>query len=85
MNEEMPRATNWIEHSDERDRIDYIFSKGGKIKPKDAWLVGTPLTSVKGDIVDESEAFCDKCSYSVGHVWPSDHRGVMTLFDIEGE
>mmetsp|Transcript_7529 Transcript_7529/g.15085 ORF Transcript_7529/g.15085 Transcript_7529/m.15085 type:complete len:399 (-) Transcript_7529:1794-2990(-) len=84
---EMPKRTNWIKRADERDRLDYIFFKdtknsGCELKAADAWLVGTPVTLVRDEFVDESKLlFQDKYSYGVGSPWPSDHRAVMTVFE----
>lgn len=83
----MPKRTNWIKRADERDRLDYIFFKDSKnssckLKAADAWLVGTPVTVVRDELVDESKLmFQDKYSYGVGSPWPSDHRAVMTVFE----
>jgi len=74
------KTTDWIKCADERDRLDYIFCKGNQLTPIDAWLVGTPVTVVQNEFVDESNLFQDKYSYSVGSPWPSDHRAVMTVF-----
>lgn len=82
--DEAPKTTDWIKLADERDRLDYIFFKGNQLKPIDAWLVGTPITVVRNDFVDESTLFQDRCSYCVGSPWPSDHRAVMTVFEMDG-
>jgi endonuclease/exonuclease/phosphatase family metal-dependent hydrolase len=79
-----PKATDWIKLADERDRIDYVFFKGHQLEAVDAWLVGTPTTVVKGKFIDESGLFQDRYSYGVGSPWPSDHRAVMTVFELGG-
>lgn len=79
---ELPKKTDWIKMADERDRLDYVFYKGHQLEASDAWLVGTPVTVVKSDFVDESKIFQDRCSYSIGSPWPSDHRAVMTVFEV---
>ena len=53
-----------------------------QLKVQDSWIVGTPVTVVQGQLVDESKLFEDKCRYPAGHLWPSDHRAVMTVFEL---
>lgn len=79
--DEKPKMTNWIKMADERDRLDYIFFKG-QLKPVNAWLVGTPACAVRDEFINESEMFQDKFSYSIGSPWPSDHRAVMAVFEM---
>jgi len=127
-------ATDWIKGADERDRIDFIFYKSSPgtagststasviLKPVGAWLVGTPITVVRGQFVDESLLYKDRYFSSSSspspslftaaangrkchddnrivaaasaaaaaatnnyknRPWPSDHRAVMTEFEVE--
>ena len=66
-----------------------------RIRATDSWLVGTNVSVVRDEFVVESEMGKDsgtdekdvQCNQDTsdyfGSPWPSDHRAVMTIFDIK--
>ena len=74
-------STSWTPHSDERDRIDYIFYKGDKIRVKEAFLVGPKPSYAYGKL---SESHVADDPYIADELpWPSDHKAVMAVMTIE--
>lgn len=72
--------TSWTPHSDDRDRIDFIFYKGSKVKAVDAALIGPKASYAKSiltaDNIGKDQFLADTLA------WPSDHKGVYALISI---
>ncbi len=77
------KNTTWAPLADERDRIDFIFYQGESIQAVDTVLVGPPITVVRNEFVDESLTLKDTFSLDKDDFWPSDHRGVLTIFELK--
>lgn len=70
----------WAPKADERDRIDFIFYKGDKLRAVDAAVVGPKGSIVKNERVQEVSE--DKFILPQ-NVWPSDHKGVWAVLEID--
>lgn len=69
------KTTSWANLSDERDRIDFVFSKG--LKSTGAWIVGPNETICR----DEPAADPDADLILLDELpWPSDHKAVLIQF-----
>ncbi len=77
------KNTTWAPLADERDRIDFIFYQGERIQAVGTILVGPPLTVERNEFVDESLTLGDTFSLDKDAFWPSDHRGVLTIFETK--
>ncbi len=77
------KNTTWAPLADERDRIDFIFYQGEKIQAVEAILVGPSITVVRNEFVDESLILKDTFFLDKDDFWPSDHRGVLTIFELK--
>lgn len=69
----------WAPKADERDRIDFIFFKGEKMKVIDAAVLGPISSIVRGKRVKESTQ--DKI-IQPATIWPSDHKGVLVTLGL---
>lgn len=72
----------WAPEADERDRIDYIFHHpDGRLKLKDAWVVGPRASIVRSRRVTES----GKDRFVLAEIpWPTDHKGVLASYTVRG-
>ena len=71
----------WAPDADERERIDFIyFHPTQNITLKDAVIVGPPSSIVRSQRVEEQSN--DKFIAPSG-VWPTDHKGVLSIFEIK--
>lgn len=68
----------WLKLADERDRIDFVFYRGG-LSPQEALVWGPEASSVKGATV--LEATQDRFGMGTTN-WPSDHKGVRVTFAL---
>lgn len=76
-------STSWTPLADERDRVDYIFSRGDGIKIKKVVMVGPKESYVHNTAAimnTDNEVFL-----ASDLPWPSDHKAVMAtlLFTFE--
>ncbi|NQT25254.1 endonuclease/exonuclease/phosphatase family protein [candidate division KSB1 bacterium] len=68
-------STSWTPLADDRDRIDYIFYKGGDIQTKYAALVGPRESYANNEI---STTFTANEHFIADSLeWPSDHKAVF--------
>jgi endonuclease/exonuclease/phosphatase family metal-dependent hydrolase len=73
-------CTSWTPHSDDRDRIDYIFYKGSAVQALEAAIVGPAESYVACAVSlvgNEGDLF--ECA---GLPWASDHKGVVVVFRV---
>lgn len=70
----------WAPKVDERDRIDFIFYKGKKIKATQAIVFGPKGSILRSQRVLEVSQ--DKFLLPLG-VWPTDHKGLLVTFELE--
>ena len=70
-------TTAWIPLADERDRIDFVYSRGPGLRPLSASVVGPGTYHVKGQVVapDTGDTFVH-----ADLPWPTDHKGVLVEF-----
>lgn len=73
------KRLTWTPKADERDRIDYIFCKGKKLKVKDCKIFG-PEGSIAYNQRRPNEA-SDEFIAPLG-VWPTDHKGLLVTFRL---
>lgn len=70
----------WAPDADERERIDFIYFFATKgLSVRSSMVVGPKASIVKNQRVEESSK--DNFIEPVG-VWPSDHKGVLTIFEL---
>ncbi len=67
----------WAPKSDERDRIDYVFCKGSRLRPVCSKIFGPRQSIVRSKTVTEKgkDRFITPLD-----VWPTDHKGVWVEF-----
>lgn len=71
-------TTSWAPLVDERDRVDYIFIKGGDIKIEDVSIVGPRESYVYNKLETLNT---DKEKFMASDLpWPSDHKAVFAKF-----
>lgn len=71
---------SWAAEADERDRIDFIYYYPHRaIRPVSAYVVGPSSSIVKGVRVEEDTQ--DRFILPQG-TWPSDHKGVLGVFEF---
>lgn len=70
----------WAPKADERDRIDFVFYKGKKIKATQAIVFGPKGSILRSQRVLEVSQ--DKFLLPLG-VWPTDHKGLLVTFELE--
>ncbi len=58
-------------------------TQGIGLQAVDSWLLGTPVSIAADKFVDESALFADTFSLTANQMWPSDHRAVLTVFEVE--
>jgi endonuclease/exonuclease/phosphatase family metal-dependent hydrolase len=71
------KSTSWAPKSDERDRVDYIYTRSSSIEPIAAYVVGPRQSYRFNELSDdpgEDVFLCDSAN------WPSDHKGVLIQF-----
>lgn len=68
-------TTSWTPKSDERDRIDFIFHKGNKIKTKYCSLVGPKSSYAKNVLTTTFTSNDNFIAYDLP--WPSDHKAMF--------
>jgi len=68
----------WAPKSDERERIDFIFyNKKSQLELKNVVIVGPDASIVKSEVFVEDKDLFSK----PGKVWPSDHKGLLAIFE----
>eukprot|EP00929_Paragymnodinium_shiwhaense_P028334 TRINITY_DN1643_c0_g1_i1.p1 TRINITY_DN1643_c0_g1~~TRINITY_DN1643_c0_g1_i1.p1 ORF type:complete len:547 (+),score=122.90 TRINITY_DN1643_c0_g1_i1:77-1717(+) len=74
-------CTSWAKDADERDRIDFIYHNGVRLKPSQGHLVGPRGYYIKGQ---PAAGTCASpfLEATVELPWPSDHKGVMVEFEF---
>lgn len=70
----------WAPKADERDRIDFIFYKGNKIKATQAIVFGPKGSILRSQRVMETSK--DEFLLPLG-VWPTDHKGLLVTFELK--
>ncbi len=75
------KKVSWTPKADERERIDFIFYKSNELDANDAFLVGSKESFAKGKKV-KMDGFKDSWLYD-DKPWPSDHFGVMIIFNLK--
>lgn len=74
------KNVSWTPKADERDRIDYVFYRGSKLKAEDACLVGPNLSVAYNKVVNMN--FEDAYLYN-SKAWPTDHMGLLVTFQVQ--
>ncbi|MFK8115338.1 MAG: endonuclease/exonuclease/phosphatase family protein [Rubripirellula sp.] len=75
------KSTSWAPKVDERDRIDFVYYKGRGLKARRAVIVGSPRYYV----YDRLEKTLTKDPFILTGVdWPSDHKGLLVEFTLDG-
>jgi LPXTG-motif cell wall-anchored protein len=73
----------WAPKADERDRIDYIFfAPSDRLALTSSKIVGPKGTIVRSERVDDDSG--DEI-FTPTAVWPSDHKAVLSTFDVCAE
>ena len=73
------KRTTWAPKADERDRIDFIYYKGGGLKATAAYIAGSKNYFVFNRLTKTK----DKTPFLISNSpWPSDHKGVIVDFSF---
>jgi len=75
-------STSWAPNSDERDRIDYIYYNKQKLNAKNSYVAGSPVY-YKFNVKDTLQS--DDLFLFSQLPWPSDHKGVVTIFYLDSD
>lgn len=75
-----PLKLTWAPKADERERIDFIFYKGEKLRATEAVIFGPKSSIVYGKRTMEKSQ--DSFLLPLG-VWPTDHKGLLVTFELK--
>lgn len=77
-----PKDISWAPKADERDRIDMIYYyPDARLSLKDVYIAG-PAKSI-ADCQEVAETGRDVFVMDKDSGWPSDHKGVLAIFEIK--
>jgi len=73
------KKLTWAPKSDERERIDFIFyNEMSQLQLKEVVIVGPDASILKSEIhIEEKDLFSKPTD-----VWPSDHKGLLAIFEF---
>lgn len=76
-----PEKISWAPKADERDRIDMIYYFPDRsIRVKDAFIAGPNKSISYNSVIEETGK--DIFISNPDALWPSDHKGVLVVFEI---